>query len=176
MVRCREPRGGARFFRRESARLFFSNFSAASCAFTRTRSHSSILSPFYFVHETHAWRARSLCRRYHTAIRFKTARNRGPAGVSGVAVRNVTGLGVDLMVDIQSYYSCQNSSGTKNYKLCRELTQGPPLAPDVAPAYSNGVISGVRGDAWRPVWLNCLPEHPCTNITFSDVQLDSVVS
>lgn len=49
----------------------------------------------------------------HTAIRFKTARGRGPAGVSGVLVSNVTVLGADTFVDFQPYYSCQNSSGSE---------------------------------------------------------------
>lgn len=70
----------------------------------------------------------------HTALRFKTARNRGPAGVSGVVVSNVSAHGVDLFVDIQSYYSCQNSSGTENYFLCREMTQPPRQAPSLSPA------------------------------------------
>ena len=105
----------------------------------------------------------------HTALRFKTARNRGAAGVSNVRVRNVTGLGVDLMVDIQSYYSCQNSSGTGNYLFCREQVWPTPVAH--APSYRNMAFDGLHGDAWRAAWLNCLPEAPCTNITFANVDV-----
>jgi len=108
----------------------------------------------------------------HTALRFKTARNRGSGGVSNVLVQNVTGLGVDLMVDIQSYYSCQNSSGTGNYRLCRELAWPAEVAD--APSYRNMVFDGLRGDAWRAAWLNCLPEAPCRNITFRNVNLSTV--
>lgn len=105
----------------------------------------------------------------HTALRFKTARNRGSAGVSNVYVHNVTGLGVDLMVDFQSYYSCQNSSGTANYKFCRE-TVWPNEVPD-APSYRNMVFDGLHGDAWRAAWINCLPEAPCRNVTFTNVDV-----
>ena len=105
----------------------------------------------------------------HTALRFKTARNRGSAGVSNVHVHNVTGLGVDLMVDIQPYYSCQNSSGTANYLFCRE-TVWPSEVPD-APSYRNMVFDGLHGDAWRAAWLTCLPEAPCRNVTFTNVNV-----
>jgi polygalacturonase len=105
----------------------------------------------------------------HTALRLKTARNRGSGGVHGVTIRNITGLGVDLMVDIQSYYSCQNSSGTANYLLCRDL-MWPSSVPD-APFYSDVSVDGLHGDAWRAAWLNCLPEAPCRNITFTNVDL-----
>lgn len=103
----------------------------------------------------------------HTALRFKTARNRGSGGVSNVFVHNVTGLGVDLLVDIQSYYSCQNSSGTANYDFCR-ATVWPVEVPN-APSYRNMVFDGLHGDAWRAAWLNCLPEAPCRNVTFANV-------
>ena len=112
----------------------------------------------------------------HTAIRFKTARGRGPAGVSGVLVSNVTAHGADVFVDFQPYYSCQNSSGPANYDACVNATQGPPLPPSDAPTFSNVHFTGLRGSVWRPAWLTCLPEKPCENITFSDVQLDAVVS
>jgi hypothetical protein len=107
----------------------------------------------------------------HTALRFKTARNRGSGGVSGVTVRNITALGADLMVDIQSYYSCQNSSGTWNYQLCRDTLWPQPVAD--APSYQNMHFDGLRGDAWRAAWLNCLPEAPCHNITFENVELNT---
>jgi polygalacturonase len=107
----------------------------------------------------------------HTALRFKTARNRGSGGVSNVHVLNITGLGVDLMVDIQSYYSCQNSSGTANYMLCRELAWPTPVAN--APSYQNMVFDGLHGDAWRAAWMNCLPEMPCRNISFTNVDLNA---
>jgi polygalacturonase len=105
----------------------------------------------------------------HTALRFKTARNRGGAGVSNVHVHNVTALGVDLFVDIQSYYSCQNSSGTANYMFCREAVW-PTEVPD-APSYRNMVFDGLHGDAWRAAWLTCLPEAPCRNVTFARVDV-----
>lgn len=108
---------------------------------------------------------------YHTAIRFKTARARGPPGVSGVLVSNITALGADLFVDFQPYYSCQNSSGYDNYNACVLATQGPRLPPDAAPSFSNARFTGLRGDVWRPVWLTCLPEKACENITFDDVDL-----
>jgi len=108
----------------------------------------------------------------HTALRFKTARNRGSGGVSNVYVTNISAIGVDLMVDIQSWYSCQNSSGTANYQLCRETLW--PSPQENAPYYSNMVFDGLRGDAWRAAWLNCLPEAPCRNITFRNVDLDTV--
>lgn len=105
----------------------------------------------------------------HTGLRFKTARDRGSGGVHGVRVQNFTVKGVDLAVDIQAWYSCQNSSGTANYQLCRAL-RWPDPAQD-APFYSNVEINGLHGDAWRAAWLNCLPEAPCRNITFSNVNL-----
>ena len=105
----------------------------------------------------------------HTALRFKTARNRGSGGVSNVFVHNVTGLGVDLMVDIQTMYSCQNSSGTANFKLCCELAWPNEVAD--APSYRNMRFDGLHGDAWRASWLHCLPEAPCRNVTFANVDV-----
>lgn len=109
----------------------------------------------------------------HSAIRFKTARGRGPAGVSGVLVSNVTALGADVFVDFQPYYSCQNSSGIDNYEACVNATQGPPLPPSEAPSFTNVRFEGLRGTVWRPVWLTCLPEKPCENISFTDVRLEA---
>ena len=116
---------------------------------------------------TAAWQPRW----YHTALRFKSARNRGPAGVSGVVVSNITVLGASLAVDFQLWYSCQNSSGTAAYELCREMLWPTPLPRDQAPNYDNVHISGLRGDAWRPVWAECLPEHPCFNVTITDMDI-----
>lgn len=109
----------------------------------------------------------------HTGLRFKTARNRGSGGVHGVRVANMTFRGVDLAVDIQSWYSCQNSSGTANYNLCKELNWPTPV--EDAPFYSNVEIDGLHGDAWRAAWLNCLPEAPCRNVTFTNVNLATTV-
>jgi polygalacturonase len=60
----------------------------------------------------------------HTGLRLKTARNRGSGGAHGVRVQNLTVLGVDLAVDIQSWYSCQNSSGPANYQRSEERRGG----------------------------------------------------
>jgi hypothetical protein len=85
----------------------------------------------------------------------------------------MTFRGVDLAVDIQSWYSCQNSSGTANYNLCKELNWPTPV--EDAPFYSNVEIDGLHGDAWRAAWLNCLPEAPCRNVTFTNVNLATTV-
>lgn len=61
-----------------------------------------------------------------------------------------------------------------NYLACVNATQGPPLPPADAPRFSNVHITGLRGSVWRPVWLTCLPEAPCENITFADVRLDAI--
>jgi len=88
-------------------------------------------------------------------------------------VSNVTALGADVFVDFQPYYSCQNSSGIDNYEACVNATQGPPLPPSEAPSFTNVRFEGLRGTVWRPVWLTCLPEKPCENISFMDVRLEA---
>lgn len=110
---------------------------------------------------------------WKTGLRFKTARGRGGGGIANVTISNLTFFGLDLAVDFQSYYSCQNSSGTKNCMLCRNATQAPVQPPELTPTFSNITITGLRGDAWRAAWLNCLPEKPCTGIYFDDVQLST---
>lgn len=112
---------------------------------------------------------------WHTGIRLKTARGRGPGGIANVTVTNFTAVNLDLFIDFQSYYSCQNSSGTAMYELCRSSTQAPPQPAAQTPTFTNITFSGVKGNAWRAAWLNCLPERPCRGITFSDVQLATSV-
>lgn len=114
---------------------------------------------------TDAW----LPKWWRTAVRFKTARGRGTAPIANVTISNLTVNAVDLVLDFQSYYSCQNSSGTDNYMACRAATQPPPAPPGTpGPTFANITVTGVRGSAWRAGWLNCLPERPCTGIRISD--------
>jgi polygalacturonase len=120
--------------------------------------------------ESPEWRPRW----YKTALRFKTARGRGPAGVANVFVTNITAIGVDLFVDSQPFYSCQNSSGTINWKFCVENAQPPPQLPSEAPAYVNISFQSLQGDAWRFAWLEGLPEHPGYNWTFDDINVDTI--
>ena len=115
-----------------------------------------------------SWRPRW----YKTALRFKTARGRGPAGVRNVLVSNITAISIDLFVDGQPYYSCQNSSGLENWAFCVENAQPPPQPPDHAPSYVNVTFSLLRGDAWRFAWLNGLPEHPYSGWRFDDVDVN----
>lgn len=116
-----------------------------------------------------AWRPKW----WRTGVRFKTARGRGPGGIHNVTISAFKAVGLDLFLDFQSYYSCQNSSGTANYDLCRTSTQLPPQPVEDTPTFTNITVRGVRGDAWRAAWLNCLPEKPCTGVSFDDVQLDT---
>jgi len=115
-----------------------------------------------------SWRPRW----YKTALRFKTARGRGPAGVRNVIVENVTAIAVDLFVDSQPYYSCQNSSGLSNWEFCVNNAQPPPQPSNEAPAYVNVSFNMLRGDAWRFAWLNGLPEHPASAWRFDDVNVN----
>jgi polygalacturonase len=109
---------------------------------------------------------------WRTAVRVKTARGRGDGPIANVVVSDLVVRDVDLVIDFQSYYSCQNSSGTANYLACRAATQLPPPPPGTpGPTFTNITVAGVRGSAWRVAWLNCLPERPCTGITFRDVQV-----
>lgn len=59
-----------------------------------------------------------------------------------------------------------------NYNLCQQLS---PRVPAIdTPHYSNIRFERIVGArVWRPVWLNCLPEAPCTGIQFQDVVLES---
>jgi hypothetical protein len=62
-----------------------------------------------------------------------------------------------------------NPTAQANFKLCRELAWPHPV-PD-APSYRNMVFDGLHGDAWRAAWLHCLPEAPCHNVTFTNVDV-----
>ena len=36
-----------------------------------------------------------------------------------ITYKNIHAVGVDLLLDIQMWYPCQNQSGMHNYELCR---------------------------------------------------------
>ena len=54
---------------------------------------------------------------WHTALRIKTDRMTNGT-VQNVLYKNIRAIGIDLLFDIQSWYPCQNQSGTANYNTC----------------------------------------------------------
>lgn len=105
---------------------------------------------------------------WKTALRLKSDRHTNGT-LERIQYRGIRAVGVDLLFDIQMWYPCQNQSGMHNYRLCREFY---PVQPSVRPHIRDVSLVDVVGhDAWRSVWLNCLPESPCENITFAGVRV-----
>eukprot|EP00035_Acanthoeca_spectabilis_P030814 m.11086 g.11086 ORF g.11086 m.11086 type:complete len:454 (-) comp4393_c0_seq2:1599-2960(-) len=103
---------------------------------------------------------------WKTALRIKTDRNTNGT-VENVVYRNVRAIGVDLLIDIQSWYPCQNQSGMANYMQCRSFYN---VKPGVRPHIRNITVRDSNADgAWRSAWLNCLPESPCEDVHFINV-------
>eukprot|EP01043_Picozoa_sp_COSAG02_P015885 COSAG02_NODE_687_length_18478_cov_23.093476_5_plen_174_part_00 len=107
---------------------------------------------------------------WKTALRLKSDRHTNGT-LQNIHYRNIRGVGVDLLFDIQMWYPCQNQSGMANYQLCRQMAHPKP-EPHIRPHIRNISLVNITappGGAWRTGWLNCLPESPCKDITIEGV-------
>jgi hypothetical protein len=105
---------------------------------------------------------------WKTALRLKSDRHTNGT-IENIRYKDIVAVGVDLVFDIQMWYPCQNQSGMHNYRLCRDFY--PPMK-GIRPHIRNITLDGILAtDAWRSLWLNCLPEAPCENITFENVKV-----
>lgn len=54
-----------------------------------------------------------------------------------------------------------------NYRLCREFY---PVVPGIRPHIRDVRLERIEAlDAWRSLWINCLPESPCKAFTVDNV-------
>ena len=77
---------------------------------------------------------------------------------------------VDLVFDLAMHYACQNTSGPANYADCA-AAQGEGGDGSTQPSVSGIHFDRVRGTALRSGWLRCLAKAPCTDVTFSKIEV-----
>jgi polygalacturonase len=108
-----------------------------------------------------------LPRWWKTAMRVKSDRHTNIT-MSNISYTGITAIDVDLGVNIELSYACQNMSGSDHdYQLCRESwTKLPGVTPKVSGiSYQDIQING----GWRAGWIECLPEAPCHGVTVSNM-------
>ena len=88
--------------------------------------------------------------------------------VRNVTFRDIEVVDVDLVFDLAMHYACQNTSGTINYNDC---VAGQGQSSSIQPSVQGIHFENVRGTAWRSGWLRCLPEAPCKDVTFSEIDV-----
>ena len=102
---------------------------------------------------------------WQTALRIKSGRGCN-SSLTRIVFTDIVVENVDLVFDIQARYACQNCSGTQNYEDCANSLG---VVAGITPIIDGVVFENVRGTAWRSGWLRCLPEAPCTNISFAGI-------
>eukprot|EP00051_Salpingoeca_urceolata_P000327 m.33527 g.33527 ORF g.33527 m.33527 type:complete len:469 (-) comp10436_c0_seq1:77-1483(-) len=107
---------------------------------------------------------------FNTAFIIKNSRDRGGV-VDGVLIQNHSVENADLVFKINQYYACQNHTGDA-FRKCADAQ--PPL-PGLTPQVHNVRFEDIRvvdhdrqGGPFRVGWLECVPEAPCTNISFAN--------
>lgn len=108
-----------------------------------------------------------LPRWWKTAMRIKSDRHTNIT-MSDISYTGITAIDVDLGVNIELSYACQNMSGSDHdYQLCRQSwTKIPGVTPKVGDIQYHDIrIMG----GWRAGWIECLPESPCHNVTVTEM-------
>jgi polygalacturonase len=110
---------------------------------------------------------------WHTAMRIKTQPGMNYS-ISNVEYRGIVADGVDLVFEVEGFYSCQNSSGMPNYQLCCD-DEIATAAPDTYPVVRNVSWRGITAtNAWRAAWLGGNQFSPSTELVMEDILISGL--